>query len=154
MRSNLHLLSPHIFKSKTYRVYYFLLLIVSDISTLFNPFFLSNLSFISAPKAFWAYLVPAYPVAPDIDAYTYCRWNAARKAPNRLKSLKLAWRFVLTSCDIYQNPVTQEKILKFWQCRTIVYYTISDESAWKIALWSRIVYTIFSNVAYENESQF
>jgi hypothetical protein len=36
------------------------------------------------------------------------------KAPNRLKSLKLAWRFVLTSCDIYQNPFTQEKILKFW----------------------------------------
>jgi hypothetical protein len=40
------------------------------------------------------------------------------KAPNRLKSLKLAWRFVLTSCDIYQNPFTQEKILKFWQRRT------------------------------------
>jgi hypothetical protein len=39
------------------------------------------------------------------------------KAPNRLKSLKLAWRFVLTSCDIYQNPFTQEKIFKFWQCR-------------------------------------
>jgi hypothetical protein len=59
----------------------------------------------------------------------------------------------------------------------MVYYTISDESAWfstsntwytherqrvrigsiaswKIALWSGIVYTIFSNVAYENESQF
>jgi hypothetical protein len=35
------------------------------------------------------------------------------KAPNRLKSLKLAWRFVLTSCDIYQNPFTQEEILKF-----------------------------------------
>jgi hypothetical protein len=44
-----------------------------------------------------------------------------RRAPNRLKSLKslkLAWRFVLTSCDIYQNPFTQKKILKFWQCRT------------------------------------
>jgi hypothetical protein len=27
-------------------------------------------------------------------------------APNRLKPLKLAWRFVLTSCDIYQNPFT------------------------------------------------
>jgi hypothetical protein len=27
-------------------------------------------------------------------------------------------------------------------------------ASWKIALWSRIVYTIFSNVAYENESQF
>jgi hypothetical protein len=40
------------------------------------------------------------------------------KAPNRLKSLKLAWRFILTSGDIYQNPFTQEKILKFWQCRT------------------------------------
>jgi hypothetical protein len=38
-------------------------------------------------------------------------------AQNRLKSLKLAWRFVLTSGDIYQNPFTQEKILKFWQCR-------------------------------------
>jgi hypothetical protein len=34
-----------------------------------------------------------------------------------LRSLKLTWRFVLTSCDIYQNPFTQEKILKFWQCR-------------------------------------
>jgi hypothetical protein len=40
------------------------------------------------------------------------------KAPNRLKSFKLAWRFVFWSCDIYQNPFTQEKILKFWQCRT------------------------------------
>jgi hypothetical protein len=31
------------------------------------------------------------------------------------KSLKIfAWRFVLTSCQIYQNPFTQEKILKFW----------------------------------------
>jgi hypothetical protein len=39
------------------------------------------------------------------------------KAPNRLKSLKLAWRFVLTR-DIYQNLLTQEKFLKFWQCRT------------------------------------
>jgi hypothetical protein len=28
------------------------------------------------------------------------------KAPNRLKSLKLARRFVLTSGDIYQNPFT------------------------------------------------
>jgi hypothetical protein len=35
------------------------------------------------------------------------------KALNHLKSLKLARRFVLTSCDIYQNPFTQEKILKF-----------------------------------------
>jgi hypothetical protein len=25
-------------------------------------------------------------------------------------------------------------------------------ASWKIALWSRIVYTIFSNIAYENES--
>jgi hypothetical protein len=40
------------------------------------------------------------------------------KAPNRLKSLKLTWRFVLTSCHIYQNPFTYEKILKFWQYRT------------------------------------
>jgi hypothetical protein len=40
------------------------------------------------------------------------------KASNQLKSLKLAWRFVCTSCDIYQNPFTQEKILKFWQCWT------------------------------------
>jgi hypothetical protein len=28
------------------------------------------------------------------------------KAPICLKPLKLAWRFVLTSCDIYQNPFT------------------------------------------------
>jgi hypothetical protein len=27
-------------------------------------------------------------------------------------------------------------------------------ASWKIALWSRIVYTIFSNIAYENESKF
>jgi hypothetical protein len=40
-------------------------------------------------------------------------FDSPLKAPNRLKSLKLAGRFVLTSCDIYQNPFTQEKILKF-----------------------------------------
>jgi hypothetical protein len=34
------------------------------------------------------------------------------KAANRFKFLKLALRFILTSCDIYQNPFTQEKILK------------------------------------------
>jgi hypothetical protein len=49
---------------------------------------------------------------------TYFCSTSPLKAPNRLKCLKLAWRFVLTSCDIYQNPFTQEKILKFWQCRT------------------------------------
>jgi hypothetical protein len=36
------------------------------------------------------------------------------KDPNRLKSFKLAWRFVLTSFDIYQKPFIQDKILKFW----------------------------------------
>jgi hypothetical protein len=40
------------------------------------------------------------------------------EAPNRWKCLKLVWRFVLTSCQIYQNPFTEEKILKFWQCGT------------------------------------
>jgi hypothetical protein len=34
------------------------------------------------------------------------------------KFLKIASRFILRSCDIYQNPLTQETILKFRQCRT------------------------------------
>jgi hypothetical protein len=52
---------------------------------------------------------------------TFFRSTSPLKAPNRLKSLKLAWRFVLTSYDIYQNPLTQEKFLKFWQRRTKKY---------------------------------
>jgi hypothetical protein len=36
-----------------------------------------------------------------------------KKTPNCLKFLKLARRFILTSCDIYQNPFTEEKIPKF-----------------------------------------
>jgi hypothetical protein len=53
----------------------------------------------------------------ELNTTCFCS-TSPLKAPNRLKSLKLAWRFVLTSWDIYQNPFTQEKILKFWQCRT------------------------------------
>jgi hypothetical protein len=50
--------------------------------------------------------------------YNVFLFDEPLKAQNRLKSLKLAWRFVLTSCDIYQNPLKNEKFLKFWQCRT------------------------------------
>jgi hypothetical protein len=50
----------------------------------------------------------------------FLRW-----APYRLKYLNFVWHFVLTSCDIYQNPFTQEKILKFWQCRTKKWFTSS-----------------------------
>jgi hypothetical protein len=53
----------------------------------------------------------------ELNTTFFCS-TSPLKAPNRLKSLKLAWRFVLTNCDIYENPFTQEKILKFWQCRT------------------------------------
>jgi hypothetical protein len=53
----------------------------------------------------------------ELNTRFFCS-TSPLKAPNRSKSLKLAWRFVLTSCDIYQNPFTQEKILRFWQCRT------------------------------------
>jgi hypothetical protein len=58
----------------------------------------------------------------ELNTTFFCS-TSPLKAINRLKSLKLAWRFVLTSCDIYQNPFTQENILKFWQvtsvkCRT------------------------------------
>jgi hypothetical protein len=52
----------------------------------------------------------------ELNTTFFCS-TSLLKAPNRLKSLKLAWRFVLTCCDIYQNPFTQEKFLKFWQCR-------------------------------------
>jgi hypothetical protein len=61
--------------------------------------------------------------------YVFCSTRPL-KAPNGFKSLKLAWRFVLTSCDIYQNPFTQEKILKFWQCRT-KNNIIIDNSTWR-----------------------
>jgi hypothetical protein len=53
----------------------------------------------------------------ELNTTFFCS-TSTLKAPNRLKSLKLAWRFVLRSCDIYQNPFTQGKILKFWQCWT------------------------------------
>jgi hypothetical protein len=53
----------------------------------------------------------------ELNTTFFCS-TSPLKAANRLKSLKLAWRFVLTSCHIYQNPFTQEKIHKFWQCRT------------------------------------
>jgi hypothetical protein len=39
----------------------------------------------------------------ELHTTFFCSTRAL-KAPNRLKSLKLAPRFVLTSCDIYQNP--------------------------------------------------
>jgi hypothetical protein len=50
----------------------------------------------------------------ELNTTFFCS-TSPPKAPNRWKYLKLAWRFVLTSCQIYQNPFTQEKILKFWQ---------------------------------------
>jgi hypothetical protein len=53
----------------------------------------------------------------ELNTTFFCS-TSPLKAPSLLKPLKLAWRFVLTSCDIYKNPFTQEKILKFWQCRT------------------------------------
>jgi hypothetical protein len=56
----------------------------------------------------------------ELNTTFFC-WTSPLKAPIRLKSLKLAWRFVLTSCDVYQNPFTQKKILKFWQCWTKKY---------------------------------
>jgi hypothetical protein len=71
---------------------------------------------------FLAWMGPRVPKNPNLhtnELNTRFLWSTSPlKAPNRLKSLKLAWRFVSTSCDIYQNPFRQEKILKFWQCRT------------------------------------
>jgi hypothetical protein len=71
---------------------------------------------------FLAWMGPRVPKNPnlhtnELNTRFFCS-TSPLKAPNRLKSLKLAWRFVLTSCHIYQNPFTQEKIPKFWQCRT------------------------------------
>jgi hypothetical protein len=48
----------------------------------------------------------------ELNTTFFCS-TSPLKAPNRLKSLKIAGRFVLTSGDIYQNHFTQEKILKF-----------------------------------------
>jgi hypothetical protein len=42
----------------------------------------------------------------------------------------------LSSCDIYQNPFTQEKIPKFWQCRTKK--IISSLRLKKNVIWSGI----------------
>jgi hypothetical protein len=39
----------------------------------------------------------------ELNTTLFCS-KGPLKAPNRLKSLKLAWRFVLTIGDIYQNP--------------------------------------------------
>jgi hypothetical protein len=44
--------------------------------------------------------------------YVFFCSKSPLKGPNRLKSLKSARRFVLKSWDIYQNPFTQEKIVK------------------------------------------
>jgi hypothetical protein len=41
----------------------------------------------------------------ELNTTVFCS-TSPLKAPNRLKPLKLATRFVLTSCDIYQNPFT------------------------------------------------
>jgi hypothetical protein len=69
---------------------------------------------------FWHKWVSECQKEPNVHTYELNRFfcTSSLKAPNRLKSLKLAWRFFLTNCDIYQNPFTQEKILKFWECRT------------------------------------
>jgi hypothetical protein len=50
----------------------------------------------------------------ELNTTFFCS-TSSLKAPNYLK---LALHFVLTSCDIYQNRFTQEKIIKFSQCRT------------------------------------
>jgi hypothetical protein len=50
--------------------------------------------------------------------YNVFLFDEPLKGSKSLKIFKLAWRFVLTSSRIYQNPFTQEKILKLWQCRT------------------------------------
>jgi hypothetical protein len=68
---------------------------------------------------------PIYTRTSWIQRLFFCSTNPL-KAPNRLKSLKLAWRFVLTSCDIYQNPLTQGKILKFWQCRKKKHFNLRN----------------------------
>jgi hypothetical protein len=81
--------------------------------------------------------------------YTRTSWTqrfffstSTLKASNPLKSLKLTWRFVLTSCDIYQNPFTQEKILKFWQCQQKKNYkTFSLKKLTYI--WKRITSDLF-----------
>jgi hypothetical protein len=48
----------------------------------------------------------------ELNTTFFCS-TSLLKAPNRLKSLKLAWRFVLTSCDIYQNPFSRSHRRKF-----------------------------------------
>jgi hypothetical protein len=65
----------------------------------------------------------------ELNTTFFCS-TSPLKDSKRLKSSKFAWRLVLTSCDIYQNPFTQEKILKFWQCRTKkkVVYTLVAKS--------------------------
>jgi hypothetical protein len=56
--------------------------------------------------------------------YTRTSWiqrflfDESLKGSKSLKIFKISLTFRLTNCDIYQNPFTQEKILKFWQCRT------------------------------------
>jgi hypothetical protein len=59
----------------------------------------------------------------ELNTTFFCS-TSPLKGPNRLKSLKLAWCLVLRNCDIYQNPFTREKILKFWQCRTKRVFTL------------------------------
>jgi hypothetical protein len=83
------------------------------LGSLFNEF-LCKLGFIWLD---WAYECQKKPNLHTNQLNIKFSSTSLLKAPNRLKSLKLAWRFVLTSCDIYQNPFTQEKIFKFWQCR-------------------------------------
>jgi hypothetical protein len=47
--------------------------------------------------------------------YNVFLFHEPLKGSKLLKIFKISLRF---RCDIYQNPFTQEKILKFWQCRT------------------------------------
>jgi hypothetical protein len=65
----------------------------------------------------WA-RVPKNPNLHTNELNTFFCSTSSLEAPSRLESLKLAWCFVLTGVDIYQNLFTHRKILKFWQCRT------------------------------------
>jgi hypothetical protein len=53
----------------------------------------------------------------SVVEYNVFLFDKPLKGSKSLKIFKIR-RFVLTSCQIYQNPFTQEKILKFWQGRT------------------------------------
>jgi hypothetical protein len=90
----------------------------------------------------------------ELNTRFFCS-TSPLKAPNSLKSLKLAWHFILTSCDIYQNPFTQKKFLKFWQCRTKnMFRSIIYDCSFQITSPNRknISYKSLSNVMNSKSS--